>query len=257
MVSKTYFIIATNGYHEFAIRLLKGLDWRKIRRSVSKFIVLTDEQAEFDILLEDSDISGHLTVCEIPSHRWPYATLLRYSLMLEHFDLVETPYVGYLDADMVVVNSAQFLGLPEDREQHKLFLTAHPGYFQASKLRRLAFTFGPWCIYEKRRTSIAYVRFSRRQSEYVCGGHWFGEVTEIRKLLTSLSESVDRDLDNGMVAIHHDESHLNSYRQSVAYYLLDPRWAYASGHGTFVSDDPIVEVVDKDPEWFSKRKPSK
>lgn len=253
MVSKTYFMIATNGYHEFALRLLNSVEWEKIKLSMSKFIVLTDQPEDFSSTFADEVSSGYLKVCEISSLQWPYATLLRYSLMLDHFSLVDTPYVGYIDADMVIVNTANFLAIPKDGEHHRLFLTAHPGYYGVSKVKRVLLTLGRFCIYEKRKTSAAYVKFSQRQSEYVCGGHWFGELSAIRALLTTLAQSVQRDLESGIIALHHDESHLNSYRQGVDYYLLDPRWAYAPGHGKFLSDEPIVEVVDKEPEWFSKR----
>jgi hypothetical protein len=69
---------------------------------------------------------------------------------------------------------------------------------------------GPW---ERNRNSLAYVRPTSRR-RYIHGAIWGGPKKDFIKMCEELDQTIDRDLRNGIVALWHDESHINRYLSS-------------------------------------------
>lgn len=250
---RTTFVIATNGYEYFAINLLTSLDPDAFRESGHKFLLLTDASSKLRANAVVAAFEGQVELIDIPSYGWPDATIRRFELMAANWDRVSTPYVGYVDADMVVRDTSTFLAGPRGLTESGLAFVAHPGYFRANFLKRLAMALPPTCIYENRHSSTAFVPVSQRFATYVCGGQWLGGSVPVRTMVEELAARVQRDNAAAFVARNHDESHINRYRHEVKHVVLDPSWAYSGTHGKFRTVHPIVEVVEKPYEWFAQR----
>ena len=252
-MNRSTFIIGTNGYHEFILNLLNSLDLQAIERSSHEFIVLTDSPS--DVLESEvyRQLSNQIKVAKVEPYGWPEATLFRFKLMLEHWDIASNPFVGYLDADCLIRDTKRFLNGPDLSDESLIYFVAHPGYFKSPLWKRLAIASPVRGVFETRKSSEAFVPFRRRFGTYVCGGHWFGGREPIRRMLEDLDYCVERDLQKDIVARFHDESHVNRFLQNAKVELLTPEWAYSPSHGSFRTDCPIVEVVEKDEKWFDSR----
>ena len=256
MKQRTTFIIATNGYDAFALDLLMGLRADAVRAAGHHVVLLTDAVQRLAVTPELEEYEDVLDLVEIPSYAWPDATILRFELMAANWDHVRTPFVGYIDADMLVRDLDAFLTGPPGLREDELAFVAHPGYYRAHPVKRLAMAVPPTCVFENRRPSRAFVPIRNRLRMYVCGGQWLGGAMPVRRMVEQLALNVRDDRADGLVARHHDESHINRYRHGAKHVVLDPRWAYSPIHGSFRTDRPIAEVVEKPPAWFGLRSDS-
>ena len=253
MTARTTFVIATNGYERFALQLLGSMEHDAFMRSGHRFVLLTDAAPSLIAGGIVAPFADRVELVEIPSYGWPDATIRRFELMAANWGRVDTPYVGYIDADMTIRDTSAFLAGPEGLGESDLAFVAHPGYYRANLAKRLAMAMPPTCIYENHRSSTAYVRLRQRFETYVCGGQWLGGAEPVREMVEELSSRVVRDREAGVIARNHDESHINRYRLEVSHVVLDPSWAYSSIHGTFRTARPVAEVVEKTGEWFAMR----
>ncbi len=118
--------------------------------------------------------------------------MFRHHHLLEH--LPETDYVFLVDADMEFQAPVgpEILG-------DGLTATIHPGFVD---MPQMALPF------EHRQTSKAYVPMLHRK-RYFCGGFIGGTRQAYKQLATGIRTAIDVDIGNDLVAVWHDESHLN------------------------------------------------
>ena len=140
---------------------------------------------------------------------YPGATLWRFDIILKHEDeLKKMDYLYYMDIDMMVVGKIgeEVLG---DR-----VATQHPGFIN---LRG---------TYENRPESLACVN-SDEGIEYYCGGFNGGSSEEYLKMAKQLNANTKEDSRNGVMAIFHDESHMNRYLiDNPPTKVLSPAYCY-------------------------------
>ncbi|MBY0110254.1 MAG: hypothetical protein K2X90_04035 [Candidatus Babeliaceae bacterium] len=125
---------------------------------------------------------------------WPYDTLMRFSVYLQHKDLFELfDYIYAIDADMLFVS-------PVGSEIFSdLVGTQHPGYIN----RRGTYE-------ETNKKSTAYVHQTEGK-HYFAGGFYGGSRENFFKILQTVANNIEFDLKNNFIAVWHDESHLNRY----------------------------------------------
>lgn len=239
------FVIATNAYVDYAINLINSsTSWLEAKTRV-QVLLLTDVVIDVNRFCSNEN---EVTVnsFRIPSYGWPEATLLRFHLMLDHWEHVTGEIVMYLDADTEIVSPLNFADLHKISTasgSNGLTPVLHPGYFNRSRLRN-AFNrtrFGPW---EHRKISTAYVPANLRK-KYVCGGVIWGLKDSFLKLCTDLKASIDLDLKHKITAKHNDESHLNKWFVSNNTVAATPEWAYAVGYSNLNGLNPRIEVIHK------------
>ena len=253
--SISIFVIATKSYIDYALNLIKSsARWTDTETQI-QFLLLTDSEVDLgQLALEASSIT--VTQFRIPSYGWPEATLLRFHLMVEHWDHVTGEIVMYLDADTEIVAPLNFFDLNKfclAPTSNGVTPVLHPGYYNRSKLLNALnrTKFGPW---ENRKGSSAFVPFKLR-TEYVCGGVMWGLKKSYFELCNHIKQAIDLDSQNNIVAKHNDESHLNKWFTSHPTTAAIPEWAYADGYRNLVGLKPRIAVIHK-PLTF-KRIPSK
>ena len=142
---------------------------------------------------------------------WPDATLYRYHVILEQQELLGHDYLFLVDADMRVEAP---IG-PEILSP--LSATRHPGYTTA---QRHEFP------YERRAESAACVP-ANRGSAYYAGGFVGGRRDVFLELAETIAATIDHDEEAGLVALWHDESHLNrALIDSPPFLNLTPSYCY-------------------------------
>ena len=214
-------IIATNDYINFVPELIKSADKHFLSVHKVDYHVFTNHEkpvCEFDF---DARFIWYHNIKHQP---WPLLTLHRYHI-IANYDLSSYDYVFYIDADSLFVSP---IG---DEILNEMTVVSHPGYFVNGG--------GSW---ENDIKSFAYTPKAFRKN-YVCGG--FNGGSKFLHYAALMRQNINNDLASGIIAIWHDESHLNNmfahYREQ---FTLMP------------ADYMMPESIDKRKAWgISKIQP--
>lgn len=188
-------------------------------------------------------------VHEIQAYRWPDATIRRYEVFSKFSNLINQDVVMHLDADMIILENI-FEDLFDAVQEKDVALIAHPGFWNRkfvlmirikAILTRSKSINGSW---ESRPESEAYVDPNSRKP-YVCGGIWFGKNKAIFNLIKQLAESVEIDRNNAIMAVWHDESHLNQWASKNDFVLLSPEFCFVSEYEHLKRLKPKILAVTK------------
>ena len=200
--------IGTSKYANFFEGYKNAIDNYFLTEHEKKFFVFTD-QPELNVF-DSQDI--HVT--KISHVEWPWITLHRFKFMNSRSDeLSKFDYVFFIDADLwpckkiddsIIDHKFDFIGVQ------------HPGF--VDKIG----------TFETNTKSNANVFDSQYDlSKYRQGCFWGGKSTEIVKMVDKLDKKVDEDTKNDVVAIWHDESHMNKYflQNNDRVFTLHPGYA--------------------------------
>ena len=141
---------------------------------------------------------------QIERKGFPGDTLLRYhyfSAAKEMLSQVDVLY--YLDVDMLIVDKVGDEILPTGDQQ--LIGTAHPGFYNNYTPS------APLGSPESRQASKAYIGPSEPRPCYWAGGFNGGTSAEFLRMAEAIRDNIDDDFQREIVAVWHDESHLNRY----------------------------------------------
>jgi len=253
--------IATNQYLEY---------WREMALSVERNLfpdqevvmhVFTDRVVDAkSMALQFSRVT--VNVVEIDQLKWPEATLLRYEVFDAHRDFLQQDVIMHLDADMLVVDKVGPELWPFNWPGG-IALVQHPGY-RRPKGRNLALLYirnprmlvidllttarlggiGSW---EIESSSCAFIP-RRLRRRYFCGGTWMGMREPFLAMVHELAQRVRADLDNGIIATWHDESHLNWFAAQNETGILGSEHCYAPNFPNLADLRPRIVAVDKGDE---------
>ena len=198
-------VIATNKYIEFV-----GPLWE----SAKKFFLKNHDVSMF-VFTNQPEVPEGTTRVEHQHTPWPGPTLLRYHCFSKNKAVLkDMDYLYYCDADM---RFEQDVG---EEVLGDLVATKHPGFWDKPEE----------FIYqsrERRRESMAYMAPGDGNGLYFAGGFNGGKRDKFLSMCDELSFCVDQDKAKGIVAVWHDESHLNRYlsvhKPTV---ILSPAYCY-------------------------------
>jgi hypothetical protein len=149
---------------------------------------------------------------------WPGNTLKRFEMFWRIADrLASFDYIFFCNANMLFVDVIEENILPT-REQG-VVVTQHPGFYNKSVLE---FT------YERNPKSRAYIA-PGKGNYYVCGGFNGGHAFAYLAMVDELRQAINEDERRGIVALWHDESHLNRFILDHPYKLLGPDFCVPEG----------------------------
>jgi len=83
---------------------------------------------------------------------------------------------------------------------------------------------------------------------YYQGCLWGGKVPEVIEMIDCLQDNVNKDLENDVIAIWHDESHINKYfseHQDIVH-TLGPEYAYPEVVSSYCNFEPKIIHLAKD-----------
>ena len=148
---------------------------------------------------------------------WPYDTLMRYHMFetiseeLKKFD-----YIYFMNSNckcVSLITEEEFL--PTDKD---ILVVQHPGEYNKKPARY---------SYDRNPSSTAYIPKGKGRY-YVCGGINGGKAWAYLELIKELKNNIQSDLDNGVIAKWHDESHINHYiLEHDNWMMLSPSYCYA------------------------------
>lgn len=196
-------IIATNKYIQFLQPLIESADEYFLKNQDVTYFVFTNK---------DIDIKSNRNIVKVDvEHReWPWMTLGRYKIFSDNSEeLSKMDYLYYCDVDM------RFLGEVGDEVLDDRVATQHPGYY------------GKRGTPETNIKSLAFIN-QNEPMQYFAGGFNGGTSEEYLKMSKTISENIDIDYSNGIIAIWHDESHMNRYFvDNKPTKILSPSYCYS------------------------------
>lgn len=197
--------IATNKYIQFVERLLDNIEESFLNGHDLKCLLFTDHEVE---------TSDNVRVCQIEHEPWPMPTLKRYNYFVKEKEFIsQFDYCFYFDVDMGIVDKVG------DEVLSDLVATQHPYQSFYPKVQR---------SYDRNPQSLAYVPLGEEGDNYYAGGFNGGSTKNFLEMSEVIAKRVNEDLKNGVVALWHDESHMNRYLiDNPPTLSLDPSYCFA------------------------------
>jgi hypothetical protein len=186
-------IIATNKYITFLDELCRGISENFNQDDDITAIIYTNLDIPESLIFDNPFIKFKKS--EITHEPWPFTTLRRFQYFLQEKEFLDScDYSYYIDADSRIIRKIDDLIFPNDGT----IGTIHP------------------CLYggvgtpERNPASKAYIHTSSN-NRYYCGGFFGASGKNFTKMSEEISGNINDDLSRGIIAIWHDESHLNRY----------------------------------------------
>ena len=196
--------------------------WQRFRESAAQHLLLGEHVRYF--VFSDQDavrFPGADVVIPQDNLGWPMNTLYRFRMFLRtRAQLQGFDKVIFFNANCefhAPVNAVELFG-----NAAELVACRHPGFYDKEPEQ---FT------YERRSQSAACVQ---RGSVYVAGGLMGGSTSAFLSVCETLRQRIEDDIDQGVLALWHDESHWNAYidearANGTNVHLLDPGFLYPEG----------------------------
>lgn len=184
--------IGTSKYKQFFDGFYEGIMKNFLPKHDKQIFVFSDDVNDpiFDKL--------QVTKKMIQHQCWPFITLHRFKFIrLIEEELKNFDYAFFVDADLWCVDTVEdeeFFGDPP------LYGVQHPGYI------------GKIGAFETDTRSNASIFEGYYDVKiYRQGCFWGGKIHNFLSMIRELDEKIDEDSSKGIVAIWHDESHMNKY----------------------------------------------
>lgn len=186
-------LIATNKYVYFISRISESIDKYFFPEDQVTVLVHTNSKIPEGI----SDKFPRIIFIQntIEHEPWPFPTLKRFEYFLSAREILESnDYCFYIDVDSEFIRKIEKEILPESG----MIGTIHP-----------CFGSGPGTP-ERNASSRAFIHPSAR-NRYFCGGFFGGKSSDFVSASLEISNCIKDDFQRGLIAVWHDESHLNRF----------------------------------------------
>lgn len=193
-------IVATGKYIRFVDPLICSAKKHFCRNHHVTYFVFTDQRyrpADNTVRVQQQRLG------------WPYDTMMRYNMYFDNWHLLaDQDYLYACDADML------FVGDVGDEILGERVATMHPAFF------------GRRGTYETNSRSQACVQ-TDEGNYYFAGGFYGGKKEAFYHILETNIRHIQEDLNGGIIAVWHDESHWNRYCIDFPpTVILDPSYCY-------------------------------
>tara|TARA_S200002703_G_scaffold159605_1_gene173699 strand:+ start:544 stop:1260 length:717 start_codon:yes stop_codon:yes gene_type:complete len=172
---------------------------------------------------------------------WPYITLYRFGTILKAKEALSNfDYVLFLDADMRIVDTVSEEELFTDK---KFIGVHHPCHF----LKMNPHTQYPGA-FETDPRSCAAISDKDDISTYWQGCLWGGKVPFVIDMMRELHRRTVEDEGRNVIAVWHDESHMNKFfiENKSEVHTLGPQYAYPEVFAGYCEFDPVIVHLAKD-----------
>ena len=196
------------------------------------FLVNTDKTYFVFTDGEISDPPENMLLYKQEHLEWPFITLNRFEIINKAKKKLETfDWIVFMDADTLVLDKVTE---EEFFTTASLFGVHHPCHYMKMPPHN-----EPPGAFETNKASTAW---TNDYSIYYQGCFWGGKVPIVLNLIDELEKCVKKDLDNNIIAVWHDESHLNRYfadhKDDVR--AFGPEYAYPEVFGQYCDFEPKI-----------------
>ena len=203
--------ICTGNYHIFWEDFYKSAETNLLQDYEKEYFVFTDYKG---LACREN---SNLHVVQQEKLGWPNDTLMRYHIFLLIEDELETfDYIFFFNANILIIAPVGEEILPNDKDGGLCALW-HPIYYKETDNRNYN--------YERNEKSLAYIPIGEGR-RYYAGGLNGGTRAAYLELIRQLRENIEIDKENNVIAVHHDESHLNKYLVNRSVRVLSPLYGW-------------------------------
>lgn len=235
--------IATGKYFSFVKDLYESIMKNFLIDHNKTFFLFTDQPEKVQSLIEELKVN--IIPIKIERKGFPGDTLYRYHHFIKIPDVIvqlnleEPDVLYYFDADMKVIEK-----IDDDEvlpiDDKRLIATAHPGFYSLSLGTP-----------ETNPKSTAFIPHYFKRDYYWAGGFNGGNYADFIEMSNIIKSHIDEDDSNGIMAIWHDESHLNSFLSSIyeadVIRTLPPSYCYPeTGYSHLKQIKAKIIALDKD-----------
>lgn len=177
--------------------------WDGFYESCKKYFLNDCAELHFFVFTDKTDLidANDVTIVYKEFEGFPKDSLFRFKTFLRvESELEKYDYIFFFNSNTRFVDYVGVEILPSDG----LCGFRWPGTLRFDKL---PFMFD----YERNRKSTAYIPPFKGPYRYYVGAANGGTSSAFLKMVRTLKDNIEADLDEGIVAIYHDESHLNRY----------------------------------------------
>ncbi len=183
------------------------------------------DEERFYFVFTDGDINTfnnpHIKVIYQPKLGWPFDTLKRFNMFLSiEEELKKMDYLFFFNANIIVHKQVGKEILPAEDEE--LVVARHPCITKAGSYNPDTYA------YDRNPASLAYIPFGQGV-EYIQGAFNGGRADKFLKMVRELNDNTEKDLANDVIALWHDESHLNKYILDKKVKVLHSGYIYPEG----------------------------
>lgn len=193
---------------------------------------------------EVSDPPENVLIYQQEHLEWPFITLKRFEIINNaKKELNEFDVIVFMDADTLVVDRVT----EEDFfDNMNLFGVHHPCHYMKMPPHN-----EPPGAFETNPESTA---FTDDYSTYFQGCFWGGKVPLVFDLIDQLEGNVNIDLDNNIIAVWHDESHLNAYfaKHKDNVKVFGPEYAYPEVFSQYCDFTPKIVHLAKNNSQYHR-----
>ena len=191
--------------------------WKDFYKSAQKYL-LKNYEKEYFVFTDNTDFpfknEPNVHYINQPNLGWPDNTLMRFDMFLRQKDNLQNfDYIYFFNANMEFKSEVGEEFLPDESG---LVMGLHSGLY---KNKPDEFT------YDRNPESTAYIPYGEGKY-YVQGCLNGGRRDEYLKLCQTCSDNVHTDKKKNIIALWHDESHLNKYVLDKPFKLLPCNYLY-------------------------------
>lgn len=215
--------ICTGRYAMFWKNFHNGMEKYFLPNIAKHYFVFTDQYIE--------SVNKNVHIIEQKHLGWPFDTLLRFHMFQQIKDqLGKFEYIFFLNANMLCVAPIDETILPT---KEQLVGICHPGFYNRER---------KYFTYDRNPKCLAYIP-DNKGTHYYMGGFNGGKAKAYIKLIERLAHRIKKDLEKDIIAVWHDESHLNRYLLHRKVKKLGPSYGYPEGW--ILPFDPKIIILDK------------
>ncbi len=210
--------ISTGRYRVFWSKFYKTFKENFFPQSKRKIYIFSDSRLEYFLESVSGEDADNIVYTHIENKPWPFVTLLRYRLFVEHAELwKDCDYTFFINGDYAFYQRIGSEILPTEKDswlvvaEHQKSLDLKPDEYP----------------YERNCSSTAYIPFGKG-SHYFAGGFNGGRTAEFLQLCQEIDDATTRDLKNDIIAVWHDESQLNARLVDKTVKVLSPWYVWPS-----------------------------
>ena len=225
--------IGTNKYLDFLPKYYENIEKYFLPNTEKTILAFTDGEL--------NDTPDNLIVYPQEHLQWPFITLKRFEILNKaRKEIEKNDWLIFIDADALVVDTITENEFFSDKP---LFGVHHPCHFLKMPPHNQipgAYDTNPKCE--------AYVDVSKKLPDiYWQGCLWGGKVPQVCEMIDELEARVNRDLQNDIVALWHDETQINKYflQNRDIVNTLGSEYAYPEVFKAFCDFKPRIVHLSK------------
>lgn len=205
-------------------------------QSSEAFFLTENSQKHYFVFTDDMHLSQkkNVTLIERKCQGFPLDSIMRFNMFLSiKKELEDYDYIYFFNSNMFFLEPVREEILPN--KEGEIVFALNAGYYNKTAFRY---------PFERNKKSKAFIPFHfKKQYKYVIGGLNGGKTKDYLRFSEICHQNIMDDYSKGIVAIYHDESHINRYFYDYGGKLLSSSYAYPEG--IRLPFDPIILIRDK------------